>query len=82
MTDKELLIRISTDPAVLSGKPVVAGTRLSVEFIVNLLAHGSTAAEIIDEYDGLTDHDIQACLLFAANSLANASFMPLASESS
>jgi uncharacterized protein (DUF433 family) len=45
------------------GKPVIKGTRLTVEYILNLLAHGATVAEIITEYRGLTPEDIQACIL-------------------
>jgi uncharacterized protein (DUF433 family) len=78
MTDEALLQRITLNPAVLAGKPVIAGTRLSVEFIVNLLAHGATEREILAEYPRLAPEDIQACLLFAARSLQQASFMPLA----
>ena len=48
------------------GKPVIRGTRLTVEFILNLLAHGATAKEILTEYNGLTQDDIQACILFAS----------------
>ena len=81
MTDRELLSRISTSPKVLAGKPVIHGTRLSVEFILNLLAHGSTVQEIVDEYRGLHAEDIQACLLFAAHSMGDTSFMPLVPES-
>ena len=66
MTDKELLQRIVSNPEVLNGKPVLQGTRLSVDFILNLLAYGSTSEEIISEYEGLTLCDIQACLLFAS----------------
>jgi uncharacterized protein (DUF433 family) len=77
MTDEALLQRITLNPAMLAGKPVVAGTRLSVEFVVNLLAHGATEQEILAEYPRLTPDDIQACLLFAARSLQQASFMPL-----
>ena len=73
--------RIIIDPNILVGKPVIKGTRLTVEFILNLLAHGSSAANILDEYDGLTTEDIQACLLFAAQSLSSTSFMPLVAES-
>ncbi len=61
MKDSELLMRVSLDPAVMAGKPVVKGTRLSVERVLNLLAHGMTPAEILDEYDGLELEDIQAC---------------------
>ena len=77
MTDDVLLQRITLNPRVLAGKPVIAGTRLSVDFIVNLLAHGATEQEILAEYRGLTSDDIRACLLFAARSLQQSSFMPL-----
>jgi uncharacterized protein (DUF433 family) len=80
MSDQQLLERIASDPRILKGKPVIRGTRLSVEFILNLLAHGSTAEEITGEYDGLSTEDIQACLLFASQSLSDATFLPLASE--
>jgi uncharacterized protein (DUF433 family) len=78
MTDQELLNRIDTNPKVLAGKPVIKGTRLSIEFILNLLAHGATTAEILEEYEGLVETDIQACLLFASRSLESIDFMPLA----
>jgi uncharacterized protein (DUF433 family) len=81
MSDKQLLERIALDPQVMVGKPVIRGTRLTVEYILNLLAHGVTTPEILDEYEGLTPEDIQACLLFATRSLENTSFMPLAGES-
>lgn len=78
MNDQELLQRIESNPKVLAGKPTIRGTRLSVDFVLGLLAHGSSVDEILDEYDGITLHDIQACLLFASRSLASAAFMPLA----
>jgi len=77
MTDQQLLERIILDPKVMTGKPVIKGTRLTVEYIINLLAHGATFTEILEEYEGLTQEDIQACLLFATKSLENVSFMPL-----
>ena len=61
-----LLDRIVVDPRVMVGKPIVRGTRLTVEYILNLMAHGATESEILAEYDGLTRADLQACLLFAA----------------
>ena len=81
MSDTDLLARITSNRAILGGKPVVCGTRLSVEFILNLLAHGTKTQEILAEYNGLRDEDIQACLLFASKSLANASFMPRVAKS-
>ncbi|XZE19152.1 DUF433 domain-containing protein [Pirellulaceae bacterium SH449] len=80
MNEADLLTRISTNPAILGGKPVVRGTRLSVEFILKLLAHGTSSQEILEEYPGLQESDIQACLLFASRSIANTSFMPLVAE--
>ena len=78
MTETQLLNRITLDPKVMVGKPVIKGTRLTVEYILGLLAHGATTGEILDEYDGLTQEDIQACLLFATKSLESTVFMPLA----
>jgi uncharacterized protein (DUF433 family) len=80
MNDQELLERITLNPDVMAGKPVIKGTRLTVEHILNLLAHGSTAEEILGEYAGLTREDISACLLFAMRSLRNTDFMPLTTE--
>ncbi|OHB81066.1 MAG: hypothetical protein A2W31_02815 [Planctomycetes bacterium RBG_16_64_10] len=81
MTDQELLQRVTCDPTVMVGKPVIRGTRLTVDYVLNLLAHGSTVDEILGEYDGLKREDIQAALLFAARSLANTAFMPLVVDS-
>ncbi len=80
MTDLELLARITVNPKVMVGKPVIHGTRLTVEFILNLLAHGAAVEEIIKEYQGLKVEDIRACILFATKSLENTVFMPLAVE--
>ncbi len=81
MSDQHLLDRIVCDPKVMVGKPVIKGTRLTVEYILNLLAHGSTAEQILDEYEGLSPEDIRACLLFASQSLSSTAFMPLVAES-
>ena len=51
-------------------KPVIRGTRLTVEFVLNLLQRGATVDEILDEYDGLEADDIQACVLFASERTA------------
>lgn len=78
--DQELLERIIFNPKVMVGKPVIRGTRLTVEYILNLLAHGATVTEIIVEYKGLAPEDIQACILFATKSLESTTFMPLEAE--
>ena len=80
MKDEQLLERIAINPKVMVGKPVIKGTRLTVEYILNLLAHGATVNEIVEEYEGVTQKDIQACLLFATRSLESTSFMPLTME--
>lgn len=72
MSDEQLLERITLNPAVLGGKPVIKGTRLSVELIVNMLAHGATEQEILDEYLGIAAEDVKACLLYAARRLSGA----------
>lgn len=81
MNDEQLLERIEQNADVLDGKPVVRGTRLSVEFILNLLGHGTTQEEILDEYHRLGPDDIRACLLFAGRMVGDASFMPRCRES-
>lgn len=65
MQDKQLLQRITVDPKILTGKPMIRGTRLSVEYILNLFAPGAKEEEILEEYEGLTAEDLQACFLFA-----------------
>ncbi len=80
MDDEQLLHRITMNPDVVVGKPVLRGTRLKVEYILNLLGHGVTIEEILQEYNRLTREDILACVLFASRSLARVDFVPLALE--
>ena len=80
MKNEQLLERIVINPNVMVGKPVIRGTRLTVEYILNLLAHGATVEEILQEYKGLTYEDIRACFLFATRALESTEFMPLAVE--
>ena len=61
--------RITVDPNVLVGKPIVKRTRISVEFVIDLLARGWTTEQILKEYDHLTPDDIQACLAYASEML-------------
>jgi uncharacterized protein (DUF433 family) len=69
--------RIIIDPIILAGKPVVKGTRLAVEFIVDLLAQGWSEADILRNYPGLTKDDIQACLHYASAVLHAENVYPL-----
>ncbi|HEV7226417.1 MAG TPA: DUF433 domain-containing protein [Pirellulales bacterium] len=61
--------RIEVNPQVLVGKPIVKGTRLSVEFIVDLLADRWSEQQIVDNYPGITVDDLHACLHYAAEAL-------------
>lgn len=61
--------RIVIDPEILVGKPVIKGTRLAVEFIIDLLAQGWTEQDILRNYSGITREDIQACLAYARETL-------------
>jgi uncharacterized protein (DUF433 family) len=80
MKDDQLLERIVLNPKVMVGKPVIRRTRLTVDYVLNLLAHGATAQEILEEYKGLTEEDIRACFLFATKALKDTDFMPLAAK--
>jgi uncharacterized protein (DUF433 family) len=69
--------RIVIDPEILVGKPIVKGTRLAVEFLVDLLAHGWAEEDIRTNYPGLTHEDIQACLSYASAVLRSERVYPL-----
>jgi uncharacterized protein (DUF433 family) len=69
--------RITLDPQVLVGKPVVRGTRLAVEFIVGPLAEGWTHEQILENYPGLTQEDLSACLSYARDRLSSDRIYPL-----
>ena len=58
--------RIVVNPEVLAGKPVIGGTRLAVEFILELLAAGESESDLLENYPGLTREDILACLSYAS----------------
>jgi uncharacterized protein (DUF433 family) len=61
--------RITIDPNVLVGKPIIKGTRISVEFVIDLLARGWAMDQVLREYDHLKPEDIQACLAYASDVL-------------
>jgi uncharacterized protein (DUF433 family) len=76
MTDETS--HIVLDPEVLAGKPVIRGTRLSVEFVIGLLAEGWAEADIIENYPGITHGDIIACLAYARDILSSEKVFPSA----
>jgi uncharacterized protein (DUF433 family) len=63
----DLSNRIVLDPDILVGKPCVRGTRLSVDFLLGLMAQGWSEAEILGNYPGLTREDLLACLAYASD---------------
>lgn len=60
---------IVVDPKVLVGKPVIRGTRIAVELVIDLMARGYSKEQILDQYDHITAEDIQACLAYASETL-------------
>jgi uncharacterized protein (DUF433 family) len=70
--------RITLDPQVLTGKPVIRDTRLSVEFVIGLMAEGWTEADILANYPGITHEDIIACLAYARDTLSVEKVFPSA----
>jgi uncharacterized protein (DUF433 family) len=70
--------RVVLDPKVLVGKPVIRGTRLSVEFIIGLLADGWSEAQILENYPGITHDDVIACLVYARDMLSSEKVFPSA----
>lgn len=69
--------RILIDPKILVGKPVIKETRISVEFVVDLLGRGWSVEQILREYDHLKPEDIQACLAYASQVLKSERVYPL-----
>lgn len=78
----DLLERIEINPAVMLGKPVIRGTRVPVELILEKLSAGLTWEEILRDYPRLSREDIAAALAFAAQSLRSDGYLPLPSPTS
>ncbi len=69
--------RISADTAVLAGKPIIKGTRLSVDFILSLFAEGWTEQQVLDNYPQLSIEDLKAVFAFAQVCLAEEEYVAL-----
>ncbi len=63
--------RITVDPDICNGKPVLAGTRITVQTVLEFLAAGDTVDDVVDEYPALKREDVQACLDYASRVMAN-----------
>ena len=71
MQSDDLLRRITADPKIFGGKPIIRGMRISVELILSLLAQGESIEAIIDDYPDLEPEDVRACLAYAHAVVAN-----------
>jgi len=69
--EMDMLKRITSNPKIFGGKPIIRGMRISVEMILSLLAQGETVEAILDDHPSLTREDIQACLAYAHAVIAN-----------
>jgi len=72
-----MIERITANSNILGGKPIIRGTRISVEFILNLLASEVSEEEILEDYPHLTKEDINACLRYAARSCKNEIYLEI-----
>lgn len=68
--EQELLDRITVNPGIFGGKPIIRGMRIAVEHVLGMLAAGDTAQVILEEYSFLEPEDIQACILYAYRSMS------------
>ncbi|HVA49509.1 MAG TPA: DUF433 domain-containing protein [Pirellulales bacterium] len=70
MTEDELLERITVDPTIFGGKPIIRGMRIAVEHVLGMLAAGDSPERLLQEYPFLEPADVQACLAYAHRSLS------------
>ena len=66
MTGKELLARISIDPEICFGKPCIRGHRIWVSLVLDRLSSGWTVPQLLDEYPGIEEADVRACIAYGA----------------
>jgi uncharacterized protein (DUF433 family) len=71
MAYEELLKRITVNPEIFGGKPIIRGMRISVELVLSLLAQGETRAAILEDYPDLEEEDVRACLAYAHSVIAH-----------
>jgi uncharacterized protein (DUF433 family) len=65
MNDENLMARITANPKIFGGKPIIRGMRISVELVLSLLAQGETTEALMEDYPELQPEDIRACLAYA-----------------
>ena len=77
MDEAKLVSRITVDPGIFGGKPIIRGRRLAVEHVLEMLAAGSTREEILAGYDWLEPDDIRACMVYARRAVAHERVEPV-----
>ena len=77
MDEAKLLSRITVDPRIFGGKPIIRSRRLAVEHVLGMLAAGSTEQEILAGYDWLEPEDIRACMVYARRAVAHERIEPV-----
>jgi len=82
MTDAELLKRITVNPKIFGGKPIIRGRRLAVEHVLGMLAAGDTQEAVLENYPWLEPDDIRACLIYAHRMVAHERVEPLIADAS
>ena len=82
MTDAELLKRITVNPKIFGGKPIIRGHRLAVEHVLGMLASGDTQETVIENYPWLEPDDVRACLVYAHRMVAHERVEPLIADAS
>jgi uncharacterized protein (DUF433 family) len=81
MNEKKLLERITVNPKIFGGKPIIRGRRLAVEHVLGMLAAGDSIETILEGYSWLEPEDVQACLVYAYKLVAHERIEPLLMES-
>ncbi len=81
MNESDLLSRITFNPEIFGGKPIIRGRRLAVEHVLGMLGAGGTAETILSGYPWLEPEDIQACLVYARRVVGNERIEPMVIES-
>ena len=77
MTEEELLKRITVNPEIFGGKPIIRGRRMAVEHVLGMLAAGDTVEDLLLGYEWLEREDIQACMAYASRVVSHEYFSPM-----
>lgn len=81
LDEDQLLKRITVNPAIFAGKPIIRGRRLAVEHVLGMLAAGDTAEDLLRSYPWLEEEDVRACLVYARRLVAHERIEPALSQS-